>query len=196
MIRVNLQLFGGRGASGGGSGSGGQSVTEEGAAEDWFEYEYANLMVEYIRTGVMPTEDMYGNKLSKQQREKLAAEAELIQRMGENTNSGYNTLHRGMVMDLEEVRALSPGEQYTFRTLSATSPDRKLAGVYSNVENRGGEGVPVMFEIQRAGGINGFKASSAEVVIPKGSSFRITRNYMDEDGVVHVSLYASKKKKR
>lgn len=170
-------------------------VTAQEASDDWFEYEKASAMSEYIRTGKMPTEDIYGGKISREDAAKLQKEAELIQEIGEKTNTKHNTVYRGMVMDLEDVRALTPGDTYLFETLSATSPVKDIAMIYTNTENSYIEdGVPVILEIQKSGGIYGFKRDDAEVVLPRGASFKITRNYMDENGVVHVSLYASKKK--
>lgn len=169
-------------------------VTAQEASDDWFEYEKANLMSEYIRTGHMPTQDMYGSAIAREEAAKLKKEADLIQEIGEKTNTKYNTLYRGMYVDIDDIRSLTPGDTYTFGTLSATSPVRDIAMIYTNENDFVENGVSVIFEIQKSGGINGFKRDSAEVVLPKGASFKITRNYMDENGVVHVSLYASKKK--
>lgn len=171
------------------------SVTPLTASDDWFEYENANAMSEYIKTGVMPTTDLNGNNIAGETRERLAAEAEIMQNMGSTTKTNYKTLYRGMVLDEDEARAISPGENYVFDTLSATATDKGIANIYTNVENSGIEnGVPVIFEIQKSDGIFGFDRDGTEVVLPKGSEFRITRNYMDEDGNVHISLYAKKGK--
>lgn len=171
-------------------------VTAQEASDDWFEYEKANFMSEYIRTGYAPTEDIYGNIITQKEISKLKKEAELIQEIGEKTNTKYNTLYRGMVLNPDEARSLTPGDMYKFPTLSATSPSRDIAMIYTNTENSFIEGgTPVILEIQKSGGINGFKRDSAEVVLPKGAEFKITRNYMDENGIIHISLYASKKKK-
>lgn len=173
------------------------NATRKQASEDWFEYENANVMAEFIRTGKMPTKDMNGAEIPDEKREQLAHEANLIQEIGEKTNTKQKTLYRGMVLSVEEARAFTPNEMYTTETLTATTPKKKLATVYSDVENYGGgEGVPVIIEFQKSDGINGFKRDDEETVLPKGLSFRITRNYMDEDGVVHISLYAKKGKKK
>ena len=194
LLQRGCNFMGGSGSSSGKGGGGAVNAAQ--AAEDWFEYELSNVMAEYIRTGRMPTEDMNGDKLSKEQRDRLKREAEFLQQKAESTNSGFNTLHRGMVMDEAEVRKLSPGDTYTMRTVTATSQDRKIASIYSNTENRGGEGVPVMMEIQSSGGNRGYRVTGGEVILPKGASYRITRNYMDAQGVVHISLYSSKKSRR
>lgn len=170
------------------------SVNFENAADDWFEYEKANYMREYIRTGTMATKDMYGDFVPVHERQQLAAEAELIQSNGEKTKTKYNTVYRGMVLEEDDARKLfTPGETYTFDTLSATATDKNIAQIYMNPDNVGG-GVPVILEIQKSDGIYGFDRDGIEVVLPKGSEFRVTRNYMDRDGVVHVSLYSKKGK--
>lgn len=186
--------MGRKGSSGIGADFGGTgNATKSGAGEDWFEYENANVMAEFIETGVMPTEDMYGNPISLDDRVKLAHEANLLQEEGEKTNTGYNTLYRGMVMSEDGARSLTPGDEYKFNTLSATTPDKKMAGVYTDVENYGGgEGVSVIFTIQKSDGIRGAKLNNAETVLPKGSTFRIVSNAMDANGVVHIGLYAKK----
>lgn len=190
--------MGGRSASSGMSGNsrfaGTEGATRSGASDDWFEYENANVMAEFIRTGRMPTTDMNGRSLSIEERQKLAHEANLIQEEGSKTNTGQKTLYRGMVMSEEEARALTPGQTYTTRTLTAATPDSKVAGIYSNVDNYygSGKGTPVILEIQKSDGIRGFKRDSIETVLPKGSQFRVTRNYMDKNGVVHISLYSKK----
>lgn len=188
-MKISIQFFGGRGSA---SAAGG-SVTRSMASDDWFEYEKANAMAEYIRTGKVPARGINGDKISAKDRRKLAQEAELIQNEAAKTNTGQKTLYRGMVMSEEDARALTPGETFTTRTLTAVTPDRRLANVYSDVENYGGgEGVPVIFEMQKPDGIKGFKRDNMETVLPKGSSFRIVRNIMDSKGVVHISLYSKK----
>lgn len=169
------------------------TISAEVASEDWFEYENANVMSSYVETGEMPTEDMYGTILSEETRQKLAAEAELIQNTAISTKTEYKTLYRGMVLDEDEARAMfTPGENFTFNTLTASTPNKDIAKIYMDVNNRGGEGIPVILEIQKGDGIYGFDRDGMETILPKGSQFRVTRNYMDESGVVHVSLYAKK----
>lgn len=189
--------MGGRGGSSGMSGNsrfaGTDGATRSGASDDWFEYENANVMAEFIRTGKMPATNMYGRSLSMEERQRLAHEANLMQEEGAVTNTGQKTLYRGMVMSEEEARGLTPGQMYTTRTLTATTPDSKIASIYSDVDNYGGDkGVPVILEIQKPDGIRGFKRDNAETVLPKGSQFRIFRNYMDKNGVVHISLYSKR----
>ena len=187
----------GSGMKGKASFSGTGNATKEQASDDWFEYDNAKAMSEFIRTGKMPTKSMNGTEIPDDVRERLAHEANLIQEVGEKTNTKQKTLYRGMVLSEEEARAFTPNETYTTETLTATTPKRKLADVYSDVENYGGgEGVPVVFEFQKPDGINGFKRDDEETVLPKGLSFRITRNYMDRDGTVHISLYAKRSKKK
>lgn len=172
-----------------------KSITLESASEDWFEYENANAMREYVETGEMPTEYMFGGEIDRETREHLAAEAELMQNIGATTKTKFKTLYRGMVLDEDDARSMfTPGEQYTFNTLSATTSDRGIAKIYMDPENAGGDGVPVILEIQKSDGIYGFDRDGIEVVIPKGSEFRVVKNWMDENGIVHVSLYSKKGK--
>lgn len=170
-----------------------ESVTRDEASEDWFEYEKANVMAEYIRTGKMPRKDMYQHEIGNEERQRLAAEAELIQSEGEKTKTKYKTLYRGMVMDQDEVREMfTPGQMVELDTITAATPDKKIASIYMDVDNAGGEGVPVIIEIQKPDGIYGFVRDDLETVLPKGSQFRCEKNWMDQDGVVHISLYAKK----
>jgi len=99
-------------------------------------------------------------------------------------------------MSEEEARAISPHTQYVMETLTATTPDRKIAKIYMDVDNYGGgEGVPVILEIQKPDGIHGFKRDEKETVLPKDASFNVVRNYMEEGGVAHISLCAKKSKR-
>ena len=171
-----------------------ESVDAESASEDWFEYENANAMREYIQTGNMPISDLNGEEFDNETRQRLAAEAELIQKTGEKTKTTYKTLYRGMVVDEDEVRSMfTPGEMYNFDTITATATDKGVAAIYSNTENSVlDNGVPVILEIQKPDGIYGFDRDGTEVVIPKGSEFKVIKNWMDNKGVVHISLYSKK----
>ena len=168
-------------------------VDEESAYDDWFDYEYAKLMREYMETGDMPDKDSQHNEVSDETRQRIAADAELIQKVGSETKTEDSTLYRGMVLEEKTLNDMFvKGQKYEFDTLTATTPDKKLASVYSDTENAG-FGVPVIIEIQKPGGIYGFKGNDAETILPKGSEFRVERKFKDENGVYHVSLYAPKK---
>ena len=172
-----------------------KQVSKSTASDDWFEYDYAKAMSEYIKTGEMPTRTLFTfQDLSQGIRRKLAAEAELIQETGEKTKTEYKTTYRGMVLSEDDVKALKTGSKHTFDTLTASTPDKKLASVYTDVGNNPVEnGVPVIFEIQKPDGIYAFdREKGTELVLPRGSTFRIERKYTDEDGVVHISLYSKK----
>lgn len=172
-----------------------KQVSKSTASDDWFEYDYAKAMSEYIKTGEMPTRTLFTfEDLSQGIRRKLAAEAELIQETAEKTKTEYKTTYRGMVLSEEDVKALKTGSKHTFDTLTASTPDKKLASVYTDVGNNPVEnGVPVIFEIQKPDGIYAFdREKGTELVLPRGSTFRIERKYTDEDGVVHISLYSKK----
>lgn len=131
-----------------------------------------------------------------EERELIAAEGELLQEHGEKTKTKYKTLYRGMVLNQETIDELfTVGSKYEFDTLSATSTDKKLASIYTDAENLGMEdGLPVILEIQKPDGIYGADRGGLEVVIPKGSVFKVERVVKDEDGFVRVSLYSKKGK--
>ena len=173
------------------------AVTRDEASADWFECENARAMKTYSATGHMPTKDMYGNPIPEQQRRKLMAEADLIQREAETTKTEYRRLYRGAVLDEKEIATVyKPGTTYTTDSLTATSPTLNIASIYSNVENYGGgEGKPVIFEFEKPDGLKGFKRDDLETILPKGASFRVSRKWADESGVTHVSLYSGKGKK-
>lgn len=170
------------------------SVTRATASTDWFDYEYARLMKEYSRTGVMPDYDMQHNPVPLEVRQRLAAEADLMQRIGSETNTGQKMLYRGMVVGEDEARTMfKRGQDYIFDSLTATSKNLGIAGMYHDVENFGGD-VPVIMRIEKPDGIFGFARDDLETVLPKGSTFKVSRVWT-EDGVMHVDLYARKGRK-
>lgn len=186
--------MGGRGSSGTKSS---MAVTADSAYESYFEYENAQLMKEYSKTGRMPTKDINGRKLSREEREKLKAEADFIENNAKNTKE--NTLYRGLVMSESDVRSLTPGDTYKIDSLTSTATDKGIASIYSNVENAYSveNSVPVMMTFQSSGGITGFRANkdTPEVILTKGQSYKVARNYMDRDGVVHIELYQARRKR-
>lgn len=174
------------------------SVTVEEASNEWFEYESANWMRDYVRTGFADIMTIGGEKLSIEERQRLAAMADKLQEAASEKKTEYRTLYRGMVLDQDEVRAMfTPNSKVALSTLTSSATDEGIARIYASVDNYTGEAenpVPVVLEIQKSDGIYGYDRDGAEVVLPRGSEFRVTRNWMDEQGVVHVSLYAKKGK--
>lgn len=176
-----------------------QDLSREEVEETWFDYDYANAIKEYIGTGAFPNTTLSGEKLSTSQKNTLASTAEYIKTEA-SKNSGYNTLYRGMVLDPDQARVMfNPGSNYTFDNLTSTSKDKGIASIYSSgdsleyVEN----GVPVMITIQKPDGIRGMNImNDAETILPIGSTFKVTKNFMDKDGVIHVEMYLSSKKKQ
>lgn len=169
-------------------------VDRQKAYEDYFEYEKAQLMKEYSRTGKMPKEDIYGNEVSQAERELLKAEAEFIQENAKNTKQ--NTVYRGMVLNVDDARAINVGDIYEIDSLTSTSTDKKIASIYSNPDNAYDveNGVPVIVTVQQSGGVVGFQAdmTTPEVILPKGQKYRVAKNYMDKSGVVNIEIYAKK----
>ena len=193
MLICNLQYFGGRGGAATRSVEG---MTDESVYEDYFEYENAQLMKEYSRTGRMPSEDINGRKLSRDEKNKLKAEADYISGRAKATDE--RTLYRGMVMSESEARALNVGDTYTIDSLTSTSTDKSISSIYSNVDNAFGveNPVPVMLTFQSSKGIVGFQPNkeTPEVILTKGQQYRVVRNWMDKDGIVHIELYKKGRK--
>lgn len=167
-------------------------VTLEESSEDWFEYENANLMSEYIRDGVMSNTDINGNSVSPELQNRLKAEALTIQEAASTTTTEYRTVYRGMVLQSEEDTAdFVRNMIYDIETLTATSTSKDIAMIYADAENIGG-GIPVLLEIENPRGVKGFDRDGIEVILPKGSSYRVSQSYRDEDDLLHVRLYAGK----
>ena len=167
-------------------------VTISQASEDWFEYENANLMSEYIRDGIMPNTDINGGIVGTKQQNLLKSEALILQEHASSTITNYKTVYRGMVLQSEEsIADFARNSIYDIETLTATSTSKDVAMIYTNTENYGG-GIPVLLEIENPKGIRGFDRDGVEVVLPKGSSYRVSQSFYDEDGLIHVRLYAGK----
>lgn len=161
------------------------------ASEAWFEYEEANLMSEYIRTGKMPSVNLYQQKVSKADQERLMSQALMLQEKAEKSRVKNKVLYRGMVLQDEDLGAFKRNALYTFDTLSASATSKDIAMIYADVDNAGGEGTAVILEIENPKGVRGYARDELEVILPKGSSYRVSRTYY-EGSVLHVSLYASK----
>lgn len=172
------------------SGGGAKAVekTDEEIYESWFEYETANLMKEYSATGKVPSEDMYGRKLSEQEKAQIKADTDRLTELSQHLTKD-KAVYRGMVV--ENMSEFKVGKTITTDSLTATTTDKKLASTYSNAENMGfGQGVILKYE--SSNGIRGYK-NQAETIMPKGESFRITK-ITQENGVPVVHLYQSKTK--
>ena len=167
-------------------------VSLQESSDDWFEYENANLMSEYIRTGKMSSVDINGMPVSPEKQAILKSEALTIQEAASTTVTNYKTLYRGMVLQSEEsVADFARNSIYNIETLTATATDKGIAKIYTNTENAGG-GIPVLLEIENPKGIKGFDRDGIEVILPKGSAYRVSQSFYDEDGLLHVRLYAGK----
>ena len=167
-------------------------VSLQESSDDWFEYENANLMSEYIRTGKMSSVDINGMPVSPEQQAILKSEALTLQEAASTTVTNYRTLYRGMVLHSEEsVADFARNSIYNIETLTATATDKGIAKIYTDTENAGG-GIPVLLEIENPKGIKGFDRDGIEVILPKGSAYRVSQSFYDEDGLLHVRLYAGK----
>ena len=164
------------------------------AYDDWFDFENASAMKEYSRTGKITTHRTDGLSWTEEQKQKLMAEAETIQKAAETTQTDIRRVYRGQVFDdAGEVREqFKTNSTIEIDALTATSPDKNIANIYSNVENFNPDGVGVVFEIENPKGITGALRDEGELILPKGAKYRVTRQYMDEDGLIHIGLYAKK----
>lgn len=167
-------------------------VSIQEASDSWFEYENANLMSEYIRSGTMPDTNMYEQPVSDSEQKILMAQALKLQEEASKTKTKYRAVYRGMVLQEDELAGFKRNVKYTFETITASATDKKIASIYTDVDNAGGEGVPVLLEIENPRGIRGYNRDDLEIVLPKGAQYRIEQTFYDENGVFHVRMYAGK----
>lgn len=167
-------------------------VSIQEASDSWFEYENANLMSEYIRSGIMPDTNMYEQPVSDNEQKILMAQALKLQEEASKTKTKYRAVYRGMVLQEDELAGFKRNVKYTFETITASATDKKIASIYTDVGNAGGEGVPVLLEIENPRGIRGYNRDDLEIVLPKGAQYRIEQTFYDENGVFHVRMYAGK----
>lgn len=170
------------------------SVTAEDASEEWSEYSSADWMREYVRTGRAGATTLGGERLGLGERQRLAAMAEALQGVASRTRTAHRTLYRGTVLGRDEVGAtFTPDSRVALSTLTASAADEGTARIHADVDSYVGgadDPVPVIVEIQKPDGVYGYDRDGAEVVLPRGSEFRVVRNWTDERGTVHVSLYS------
>lgn len=173
-----------------------KNVSIRDASDSWFEFEEASAMKQYIRDGVLGTIDDYGIMRTQAEVNRLKEYALKLQEAAEKTITKYKRVYRGTVIkdaDAGEVREMyKKGSTFTFDSLTATSPDKGIASIYTNTENFG-EGTPVIFEIEAPNGIRGYARDEGEILIAKGQEYKITRQYFNEDdGMIHITLYKKK----
>lgn len=169
-------------------------VSLQEAYDDWFDFENASAMKEYSRTGKITSRRTDGISWTEEQKQKLMSEAQTIQKAAETTQTDIKRVYRGQVFDdAGDVREqFKTNSTVEIDALTATSPDKNIASIYANVENFNPDGVGVIFEIENPKGVTGALRDSGELILPKGAKYRVTRQYMDEDGLIHISLYVKK----
>lgn len=161
------------------------------ASDDWFEYEKCDLMKSYISTGEVPSRDINGSPVSEAEKQRIKAEALKLQEAAQKGKTSYKVLYRGMVLDEQSVIDFRRNAIYEMDSLTSTAVDRKVASIYADPENAGG-GIPAMICIENPKGIRGFDRDGMEVILPMGAKYRVASSVYDEDGVLQVTLYASK----
>lgn len=168
------------------------TVTLAKASEDWFEFEKASAMKEYIETGSISRINANNEAWTAKQMEELKQEAMLLQTAASTTqDSQYRMVWRGTVLDKMDLKV---GKKYEMESLTASSVDKKVAAIYANKENFNPEGIEVMFQIENPKGVIGYMRDAVEMVLPKGESYKITRIFPDPDqkGRSIVSLFSTK----
>lgn len=115
------------------------------------------------------------------------------------------TLWRGISFPSEKDArdAFKRNKLVTFPTLTSTATQKDIAVEYANHGDEPGSwgDVPVLMRIESSTGTHQgvqtrpiFGVRSAEVVMPKGTEYRVVRVYKDEDtGILTVTLYTKKK---
>ncbi len=175
-------------------GKGGQWTKH---ASGWFDFDTASAikaasrgedLSKHVTTG--------GESLSGADQKKYEEAADVIQRHASEARTPHTTLYRGQVLPDDRAKALVPGASHTFDSLTAAAVDRGVADIYTNRENFGGEGTPVLFHVKSAAGLRGVEIPSShdhpggEVIMPKGASFTVSK-VEDVKGVKHVHLSES-----
>lgn len=177
-----------------GRGGGGGEVSLEQAGEDWFDFEYASAMKTISRgESLEGFRTSGGETLTAAEHARLEAGARALQAAASTTNSGHRTLYRGVVLP-EGVRdgdIYPVGKRVTLAGLSAASPDRGIASIYTNPENVGG-GKPLLLHFENPNGIIGYQRDPGEVILPHGAQYRVARRWQ-EGGLTNLTLYSTAK---
>lgn len=162
----------------------------EEASYDWFDYEKASAMKEYSATGSISPMSASGRMWTADETEKLMFESRLLQSEASASITKHKVVYRGQVFaDAGEVREkYAVGTRLELDSITASSPQKRIASIYSDIENVDPDGVGVIFEFENPRGVIGLSRDTGEVILPKGSKYRVTKEWMDKDGKIHVSL--------
>lgn len=178
-------------------------VTLEHAFDEWFEFDSASAMKQASRGESLASyRGTDGEKLTDEKQKELQACATLLQKQAETSNSGKRMLYRGQAFEnLDDLNKAYPtNKKITLDGLTACSPDKKIASIYHDPQFLGmdeGEGVRVLFEIENPNGVIGItRDEKSEVILPHGASYKTTRKFQDEQGVWHVTLWSTEKRKK
>ena len=167
------------------------------ASEDWFDFDRASAMKEYSKTGKISSKTSGGYTWNDEEKALLIEEAKTLQAEASKSQTSYKRVFRGQVFDdAGDVREMyGVGKSVEIDSLTASATDVNIAKIYADTENFNPDGVPVIFEIENPKGVVGFDRDGTEVILPKGSTYKVAREWMEPDGTIHISLYTNTKLK-
>lgn len=180
----------------GGSTSGNGSVLLQEADELWFEYANAQVMKAHSRGENVSGMGEQGEQFSDKELARLMAASDVMQKAANTHHTTHKRVWRGQALEsVSELKRMYPvNKKVTIDSLSATSPDRKLASVYSDTQFIGGDGISVLLHIENPRGVIGYqRQDGGEVVLPAGANYKVTRMWQ-EDGVYNVTLWSTDKR--
>jgi hypothetical protein len=187
------------GSGGGGSESGASSSrTIDDAMEDWFDYDHSMAVREVSRGGDLDGwTTSHGESLTDEEKEKVRADAEMIQRAAETTNSGHKLLYRGIATESDIDEQFKVGKTIELDSLTAASPKAEIALIYAQPASMGlsGDAKRALLHFENPKGNMGLnRPDGAETILPKGAKYRVSR-VRDEGGLKIITLYQAGKKK-
>lgn len=151
-------------------------VTYKQAADSWFEYDNASIMKDYSAgKSIENARGGQNEELSKEEINQLKSKANLLQREASTKYSGHQILFRGASISDKDLEKYSPGKVITNKGLTSSSPDQKLASIYSDEQYGQPGNRRTIFKIQSSDsrGIKGTRATPGEVILPHGGRYKV-----------------------
>ena len=148
------------------------------ASEAWFEYYDAAAIKAISKGEKISVGDDYGDGSSEFTAEDISRftkYAKVLQDAASTTNSGYDVLWRGTVLEESVLPQYAVGKVITLDGLTASSPNPKIAEIYNDDPYDLGQ--EVMFKIINKNGIIGYERDEgSEVILPRGSKYTVQSN--------------------
>ena len=196
--RVIVQLKGGAGSGHhghagrvgkrGGSvpGSGGVSnISVEQAEDMWTDNYYSNKIKAASQGKDISKMTFSGGTENDWNDEEVTVAAKLLQERASSTQLSVKTVYRGDVRYSEEeaLEEFAVGATVRLSGLTAASRSESIAGLYTDVETIGGEGIGIVFTYHNPRGIMGTNILSAdqEMLLPHGASYKVRSARIVED---------------